>query len=104
VRLHSAIGYITPEDKLEDRAEAIHKRRQEKLSAAQAHRQQIYAEQTREGVERESDGYERPALRPDTCGTLMLAPCLEWKSCQGGVARYERSSLKTLKRKAYSVT
>jgi putative transposase len=50
VRLHSAIGYITPEDKLEGRAEAIHKRRQEKLSAAQAHRQQICEEQTHEVV------------------------------------------------------
>jgi putative transposase len=48
VRLHSAIGYITPEDKLEGLAEAIHKRRQEKLSAAQAHRQQVYAQRIHE--------------------------------------------------------
>ena len=48
VRLHSAIGYITPQDKLEGRAKAIQKRRRQKLSAAQAHRQQVYAPQTSE--------------------------------------------------------
>lgn len=46
VRLHSAIGYITPQDKLEGRAKAIQKRRRQKLSAAQAYRQQVYARQT----------------------------------------------------------
>lgn len=33
-RLHSAIGYVTPRDKLEGRAEAIHRQRDEKLAAA----------------------------------------------------------------------
>ena len=33
-RLHSAIGYITPEDKLEGRAEMIHAARDAKLAAA----------------------------------------------------------------------
>jgi len=33
-RLHSAIGYITPEDKLEGRAETIHTTRDAKLAAA----------------------------------------------------------------------
>lgn len=38
VRLHSAIGYITPEDKLLGRAEAIFAGRREKLAAAAAKR------------------------------------------------------------------
>ena len=33
-RLHSAIGYITPEDKLEGRSEMIHAARDAKLAAA----------------------------------------------------------------------
>ena len=38
VRLHSAIGYITPQDKLLGRAEAIFAERKAKLAAAAAHR------------------------------------------------------------------
>ena len=38
VRLHSAIGYITPKDKLLGRAEAIFAERKAKLAAAAAHR------------------------------------------------------------------
>jgi transposase InsO family protein len=38
-RLHSAIGYVTPLDKLAGRAPAIHKQRDEKLEAARAARQ-----------------------------------------------------------------
>ena len=34
VRLHSAIGYVTPKDKLEGRAEMIHAARDAKLAAA----------------------------------------------------------------------
>ncbi len=33
-RLHSSIGYVTPNDKLQGQAEAIHARRDEKLAAA----------------------------------------------------------------------
>ena len=40
VRLHSAIGYVTPRDKLEGRAEAILARRQEKLQAARRRRKE----------------------------------------------------------------
>jgi transposase InsO family protein len=39
-RLHSAIGYITPQDKLERRAEAIQAERQRKLIAAGEARKQ----------------------------------------------------------------
>jgi putative transposase len=38
VRLHSAIGYITPKDKLEGRAEEIFKSRDQKLEQARAER------------------------------------------------------------------
>lgn len=40
VRLHSAIGYVTPKDKLESRAEQIWRRRDEKLEAAREARRQ----------------------------------------------------------------
>jgi putative transposase len=42
-RLHSAIGYITPQDKMEGRAQAIFEARREKLARAQTHREQCYA-------------------------------------------------------------
>lgn len=38
VRLHSAIGYVAPKDKLEGRAEAILRARDEKLEAARIER------------------------------------------------------------------
>ena len=37
-RLHSAIGYITPNDKLQDRAEAILAQREAKLASARESR------------------------------------------------------------------
>ena len=40
VRLHSAIGYLAPQDKLEGRAEMIWKARDEKLAAARERRRQ----------------------------------------------------------------
>jgi transposase InsO family protein len=39
-RLHSAIGYVTPKDKLEGRAEAIHKERDHKLEHARQMRKE----------------------------------------------------------------
>ncbi len=39
-RLHSAIGYVTPRDKLEGRAETIHAERDRKLAAARESRRQ----------------------------------------------------------------
>jgi putative transposase len=42
-RLHSAMGYITPQDKMEGRAQAIFEARREKLARAQIHREQCYA-------------------------------------------------------------
>ena len=45
VRLHSAIGYVSPQDKLEGRAEQIWKRRDEKLEAARERRREKRAAQ-----------------------------------------------------------
>jgi putative transposase len=45
VRLHSAIGYLAPKDKLEGRAEQIWNRRDQKLEAARARRRQKRAAQ-----------------------------------------------------------
>jgi transposase InsO family protein len=44
VRLHSAIGYVAPKDKLEGRAEQIWRRRDEKLEAAREARRQKRAQ------------------------------------------------------------
>lgn len=44
VRLHSAIGYVTPKDKLEGKAEAIWQERDRKLEAARERRRQKRAE------------------------------------------------------------
>jgi putative transposase len=41
VRLHSALGYITPKDMLEGRAKQIHDERDRKLAAARTRRQEL---------------------------------------------------------------
>jgi putative transposase len=41
VRLHSAVGYVTPKDMLEGRAPTIHQRRDGKLAEARERRQQL---------------------------------------------------------------
>jgi hypothetical protein len=44
VRLHSAIGYVTPADKLAGREKAIWSERKRKLAAAEARRGAAHAE------------------------------------------------------------
>lgn len=44
VRLHSSIGYVTPKDKLEGRAEEIIRQRQTKLNQAREFRRKIFME------------------------------------------------------------
>jgi transposase InsO family protein len=46
VRLHSAIGYVTPADKLAGRAEQIWAERPRKLAAAQARRHAAHAQRS----------------------------------------------------------
>jgi hypothetical protein len=57
VRLHSAIGYVAPADKLADRAEAIWAERKRKLAAAEARRRAVSRERPqRSGRELPQDG------------------------------------------------
>jgi pyruvoyl-dependent arginine decarboxylase (PvlArgDC) len=44
-RLHSAIGYVTPRDKIEGRADEIHAAREKKLDAARERRKAMRAQQ-----------------------------------------------------------
>ena len=50
VRLHSAIGYVTPKDKLEGRAEAILAERERKLQAARGRRAKMRRSSTQTGL------------------------------------------------------
>jgi len=47
VRLHSALGYITPKDMLAGRAKEIHDERDRKLAAARARRQELRRQELR---------------------------------------------------------
>ena len=50
VRLHSAIGYVTPADKLAGRAEEINAQRDRRLEEARAKRKQKRSEKRKEQV------------------------------------------------------
>jgi hypothetical protein len=70
VRLHSAIGYVTPKDKLEGRAEAILAERERKLQAARerrAHRRASAPEMRRNSSENLLTG-RRPERKLPTVG------------------------------------
>ena len=81
VRLHSAIGYVTPKDKLQGRAEQVLARRREKLQAARRRRKE-----TREQGRSESN------LTPvQTCCRIPLAGETEASSAEEQLARDNRS-------------
>ncbi len=61
VRLHSAIGYVTPKDKLDGRDQAIHAARDRKLAEAREHRQQL-RHAARDRPPTPPPGPARPAL------------------------------------------
>ena len=61
VRLHSALGYVTPKDKLDGRDRAIHAARDRKLAAARERRQQL-RQAERDGPPAPSAEATRPAL------------------------------------------
>ena len=67
VRLHSAIGYVTPADKLAGREPAIFEKRDQKLSAARERRRQRRAEMEM------ADTDSAPPKPQASCG--MSAPC-----------------------------
>jgi putative transposase len=60
VRLHSAVGYVTPKDKLLGNDEAIHAERDRKLAAARERRQQM--RQTRHEQTASPSDPSRPAI------------------------------------------
>jgi hypothetical protein len=65
VRLHSAIGYVTPQDRLDGRHVAIGRERDRKLAEAREHRRQLrQAEYEREQQRRQSHApvTERPPI------------------------------------------
>jgi transposase InsO family protein len=66
VRLHSAIGYVTPEDKLEGRAEAIWAERDRKLAAARETRRARRAEARLKGSTAQvlTSAKETPMIHP----------------------------------------
>ena len=55
LRLHSAIGYISPIDKLEGRADFIHSERERKLSQARARRKERRKKQRKENLTGKGD-------------------------------------------------
>jgi putative transposase len=59
VRLHSAIGYITPKDKLDGRDKEIHDERDRKLAEARERRKQL-----RQAQHQQPQGQAAAALRP----------------------------------------
>ncbi len=61
VRLHSAIGYVTPKDKLEGRADEIIRTRQIKLNQAREFRRKIFME-----TESQNTGGATEAAKPYT--------------------------------------
>lgn len=65
-RLHSAIGYVTPLDKLEGRAEAIYAERDRKLEAAREARK-VARQQNRERsrAQADNDSYTKDAYQED---------------------------------------
>jgi putative transposase len=61
VRLHSAIGYITPKDKLEGRDQEIHAERDRKLAEARERRKQL-RQGERDGPQPPPEAAPRPAI------------------------------------------
>jgi putative transposase len=69
VRLHSAIGYVTPADKLAGREQSIFAARDEKLAAARnrraaQRRQQPLASACEQGTQRKASGVQGEAMSP----------------------------------------
>ena len=70
VRLHSAIGYVTPRDQLEGRAKQIQDQRDRKLAEARERRQQLRAAQRGQPQTR-ADIPARPAIDFDALRSLI---------------------------------
>jgi len=92
VRLHSAIGYITPKDKLEGRAQEIHDQRDRKLAEARERRKADRQGQHQRRQDRAA-GTTRPAIDFNAVRALVtMAAVLELlgfqpRSSRGGQQR-----------------
>ena len=74
IRLHSAIGYVTPKDKLEGRAEAILAERERKLAAARERRAQMRRSSSEKALtERKPEG-KLPAVGETEAGNAGERP------------------------------
>jgi putative transposase len=78
-RLHSAIGYITPADKLAGRDEAIFAERDRKLAAARERRATRRRESTpsaacESGTQRKASGFQGAAMSPLVCVNANNSP------------------------------
>ena len=68
VRLHSAIGYVTPNDKLEGRAESILAERERKLATAREHRAQMRRSSSEKGLTAKKPESKLPAAGETEAG------------------------------------
>jgi transposase InsO family protein len=80
-RLHAGIGYVTPEDKLEGRAEAVLAARLEKLDAARRRRKE----------RRDADRTEKDLTAQEPCRRTLTAGETEVGSAEEQPARDSRS-------------
>jgi len=74
VRLHSAIGYITPLDKLEGRAEAILAERDRKLQAARERRARIRRSSTKDSLTKRKEKTRIPTVGETDAGSAGERP------------------------------
>jgi len=80
VRLHSAIGYVSPKDKLEGRAEAILGERERKLAAARERRAQMRRSAGEKGLTRGKEESKLPAAGETEAGNAGERPARDSRS------------------------
>jgi len=83
-RLHSAIGYIAPHDKLEGRAEAILAARQAKLAAARTQRRAVHRqERQKQSLTTATQRAILPAAEETEAGTAGEQPARDTRLAMG---------------------
>ena len=80
VRLHSAIGYVAPKDKLEGRAEAILAERERKLQSARERRAQMLRSAGEKGLTRGKEESKLPAAGETEAGHAGERPARDSRS------------------------
>ena len=87
VRLHSAIGYVTPKDKLEGRADDILKERDRKLAEARERRKQL-RQAEHERPQTQPASHTRPSIDFDAIkAAISIAAVLQLLGCTTGQTR-----------------